>query len=88
MLKATEEFIKRRRGESFVYYFSHLLPPDNTLPFHSSDLWYVFSTLERSWRSFKDEDYLLSSFLTSSLSSFFSKAEPNWREYPYIKELS
>ena len=88
MLKTTEEFIKRRRGESFVYYFSHLLPPDNTLPFHSSDLWYVFSTLDRSWRSFKDEDYLLSSFLTSSLSSFFSKAEPNWREYPYIKELS
>lgn len=88
MLKATEEFIKRRRGESFVYYFSHLLPPNNTMPFHSSDLWYVFSTLDRSWRSFKDEDYHLSYNLTSSLKAFLSNGKPDWDKYPYIKELS
>ena len=88
MLKSTEEFIKRRKGESFLYHFSHLLPPNNTKPFHSSDLWYIFSSLSKSWRTFKDEDYRLSYSLTSSLISFFSNGKPDWNKYPYIKELS
>ena len=45
---------------SYGYYFNHRLPGDGSGAFHSSELWYMFGTLDRCWRSFTDKDRQLS----------------------------
>jgi para-nitrobenzyl esterase len=54
----------------YVYYFSHALPGSDDGAFHSSELWYVFGTLNRAWRPWKPEDWKLSEKLLAFLSTF------------------
>lgn len=62
---------------SYVYYFKHRIPGDNSGAFHSSELWYMFGTLNRSWRPFTDEDKQLSDKMLDYWCNFIKTGNPN-----------
>ncbi len=55
---------KNQWNPVYSYYFDRQLPGDawGATSFHSGELWYVFGTLYRGWRSFTGYDYELSSY--------------------------
>lgn len=66
---------------TYCYLFARALPGDS-LPslqgaFHSSELWYEFGTLQRSWRPFTSADYDLSRQMVSYLCNFVKNGDPN-----------
>lgn len=62
---------------SYVYYFSRRLPGDDFGAFHSSELWYMFATLERSWRPFTEKDRELSEAMLDYWCNFIKTGNPN-----------
>jgi para-nitrobenzyl esterase len=82
---------------SYVYYFTRELPGDEAGAFHSSELWYMFGTLNRCWRPFTKEDYELSEEMLDYWTNFMKKGNPNtegmedWAPYtaknPFVKIL-
>ena len=84
---------------AYVYYFRHPLPGDGAGAFHSSELWYMFGTLDRCWRPLTGEDYALSDKMVRYWTNFMKSGNPNgigereidgasWRKHtaadPYI----
>lgn len=65
---------------SYVYYFNHRLPGDNSGAFHSSELWYMFGTLDRCWRPFTDNDRHLSEKMLDYWCNFIKTGDPNGDE--------
>lgn len=47
------------RTPTYLYLFDRKLPGDDAGAFHSSELWFVFHTLERAWRPWEPCDYVL-----------------------------
>ena len=45
--------------------------------FHSSDLWYVFKSLEHCWRPWTEGDWDLSEKMLTAWSNFAKYADPN-----------
>ncbi len=72
---------------SYHYYFSRQLPGDDKGAWHSSDLWYVFGTLDRCWRPFTDWDYELSETIINYIADFAKTGNPGgvnaveWKPY-------
>ena len=62
---------------SYVYYFKHRLPGDDSGAFHSSELWYMFGTLDRCWRPFTDKDRQLSEKMLDCWCNFIKTGDPN-----------
>ena len=62
---------------SYVYYFNHRLPGDASGAFHSSELWYMFGTLDRCWRPFTDKDRHLSEKMLDYWCNFIKTGDPN-----------
>lgn len=85
------------RNPSYVYYFSRTLPGDGAGAFHSSELWYVFGTLHRSWRPMEEADKVLSGQMVAYWTNFMKYGDPNSAELdpwfacvkanPFVKEL-
>jgi para-nitrobenzyl esterase len=77
-------------GKAFAYQFARSLPGDSAGAFHSSELWYVFNTLKRSWRPFENGDYELSNRMVEAWTNFARTGDPNSRKHetwlPYTKE--
>ena len=81
---------------TFLYLFNRPLPTDGRKAlegsFHSSELWYVFHTLDRSWRPFTEGDYNLSDEMLDAWTNFCKFGNPNgdkagnWK--PSTKESS
>ena len=65
------------RKSNYIYYFTRILQGDDAGAFHSSELWYVFGTLARSWRPKSHEDYLLSCRITDYWCNFVKTGNPN-----------
>ena len=86
---------------TFVYFFDRPLPTDGRKSlegsFHSSELWYVFHTLGRSWRPFTPADYELSNQMVDYWTNFCKYGNPNgpaegdWakstKSAPFVKTL-
>lgn len=76
---------------SYAYYFSRELPGDESGAFHSSELWYMFGTLDRSWRPFTEADHALSEKMLDAWTSFCKTGTPGWapctEDNPYIETL-
>ena len=80
----------------YEYEFLRELPTDEAHPasaagaFHSAELWYMFGTLDRSWRPFTEADHALSERMLDAWTSFCRTGNPGWPAYkktaPY-KEL-
>ena len=49
-----------KNSKCFLYCFARDLPGDKNGSWHSSDLLYAFSTLDKNWRPFEDIDYTIS----------------------------
>jgi para-nitrobenzyl esterase len=69
-------------GKAYAYQFARPLPTDgrpNVLSgaFHSSDLWFVFKSLEHCWRPWTQGDWDLSEKMLTAWSNFAKYADPN-----------
>lgn len=79
--------------DCYIAYFSRNLPGDSSGAFHSSDLWYWFGSLDRSWRQFQDKDAVLSKEMQSFLVSFARTGCPRteklgqWKSYAQCPEM-
>ncbi len=68
---------------TYLYRFGRQLPGDDAGAFHSSELWYMFGTLNRSWRPMTEHDQKISEEMLDAWSRF-AKGEAPWQ--PYTKE--
>lgn len=83
-------------GKAYAYQFARPLPDDGSHPevtsrlkgaFHSSDLWYVFKSLEHCWRPWTQGDWDLSERMLSAWSNFAKYGDPegpdggDWKPY-------
>lgn len=70
----------------YTYLFARPLPGDEKPSmkgaFHSSELWYQFGTLARSWRPFQTADYELSERMVSYWTNFAKNGNPNSEGLP------
>ena len=69
-------------GKAWAYQFARPLPTDgrsNVLSgaFHSSDLWFVFKSLEHCWRPWTQGDWDLSERMLTAWSNFAKYSDPN-----------
>lgn len=79
----------------YLYKFDTPLPNDGRPclqgAFHSSELWYVFHTLGRSWRPFGEADEALSCRMVDAWTDFAKTGCPGWQrstiEAPYTEVL-
>jgi para-nitrobenzyl esterase len=67
---------------AWVYCFSRRLPGDDAGAYHSSELWYLFQTLNRNWRPFIGADYELSGLMADYWSNFVKTGNPNGQNHP------
>lgn len=76
---------------SYVYYFAQQPLGDDAGAFHSCELWYVFETLERSWRPKTSGDYALAKAMADAWVQFVKTGDPGWKpcttEEPYSQIL-
>ena len=76
----------------YEYEFLRELPTDEAHPssaagaFHSAELWYMFGTLDKSWRPFTNADHVLSARMLDAWTNFCKTGHPGWDAYPH-KEL-
>ena len=80
-----------------VYYFTRNLPGDDFGAWHSSELWYMFGTLDRCRRPWEKRDRELSARMLDYWTDFMKTGDPNgagkqvWkpctREDPEVFEL-
>ena len=70
------------RTPAYVYYFDRKLLGDYSGAFHSSELWYVFNTLSRSWRPKSQADYRLAEQINSYWVNFVKNGDPTGKICP------
>ena len=97
LFKGCTDFADLRNANSeepvYVYYFARALPGDDAGAFHSSELWYMFGTLNRCWRPMERHDYTLSNTMLDMWTDFMKKADPGrgWKPYTagnkFIRQL-
>ncbi|GHV15938.1 carboxylic ester hydrolase [Spirochaetia bacterium] len=75
----TRRFAKMQTGHApvYAYFFKRQLPGDKYGAWHSSDLWYTYGTLGRSWRPFTPEDESLSKIMMDYFADFIRTGNPN-----------
>jgi len=78
---------ENRKGKAFAYQFARPLPGDDAGAFHSSELWFIFHTLDRCWRPFTEGDEALSQYMVGCWTNFARYGDPNgkgdeiWRPF-------
>lgn len=65
------------RKPAYVYYFTRNLPGDDFGAWHSSELWYMFGTLNRCWRPWEERDWELSGRMLDYWTDFMKTGNPN-----------
>ena len=71
-----------RENNAYVYYFDIDQPGDHNGAFHSSDLRYMFGTLDTSWRPYRKRDKEVSNQMMDYLSYFCQSGNPNGKDLP------
>lgn len=74
--------LAHNRKPAYVYCFNRKLPGNDDGAFHSSELWYVFGTVDRCWRPMTGVDYDLSLVITKCWANFAKNADPNGEGVP------
>lgn len=75
-----------RKNGAYVYYFDINAPGDDNRAFHSSDLRYVFGTLDKSWRPYGERDREASEQMLDYLANFAKTGDPNGAGLPAWKK--
>jgi len=71
------------RSKTYLYHFTRKLPGgDGAGAYHSSELWYVFQTVQRCWRELTGVDYDLSRAMVKYWSNFAKTGDPNGDRLP------
>ncbi|SHK23979.1 para-nitrobenzyl esterase [Anaerocolumna jejuensis DSM 15929] len=65
------------RKPAYVYFFTRDLPGDDAGAFHSAELWYMFGTLDKSWRPKEAHDYKLSNDMIEAWTNFMKAGNPD-----------
>lgn len=89
---------ERHHNPSYLYYLTRQLPGDEWGAFHGAELWYMFDTMDRCWRPWTEEDYILRDEIMDYWTSFMRDGVPTssvskeaWRpcskDDPFVKEL-
>lgn len=68
---------KQSKQPTYVYHFTRQLPGDESGAFHSAELWYMFGTLDNSWRPFTEADHVLSEQMVDAWTNFAKYGNPN-----------
>ena len=75
---------RERGGKAWAYEFARPLPDDGSHPednlkgaFHSSDLWFVFKSLQHCWRPWTQGDWDLSDRMITAWTNFAKYGDPN-----------
>lgn len=71
-----------KNSRCFLYCFARDLPGDKNGAWHSSDLLYAFSTLDKNWRPFENIDYTISNQIAKSFIAFAKTGNPNCNAIP------
>ena len=75
-----------RKNGAYLYYFDLDAPGDDNRAFHSSDLRYMFGTLDRSWRPYGQRDREASGQMMDYLVNFARTGDPNGPGLPLWKK--
>ena len=75
-----------RRNGAYLYYFDLDAPGYDNRAFHSSDLRYMFGTLDRSWRPYGQRDQEASAQMMDYLVNFARTGDPNGPGLPLWKK--
>ena len=80
---------------AYQYLFARKLPGTLDGAFHSAELWYMFHTLNRSWRPMTEADYVLADEVMDCWTNFAKYGDPNslgkanWQPFrlanPYVR---
>ena len=62
---------------AYRYLFARKLPGTHDGAFHSAELWYMFHTLNRSWRPMTQADYRLADEVMDCWTNFAKYGNPN-----------
>ena len=76
----SKKYAKKHNG--YLYYFDIDAKGDNNQAFHSSDLRYVFGTLDKSWRPYEESDYKASRLMMDYITNFVKTGNPNFEGAP------
>ena len=79
---AWAEAEKRHGLPVWLYDFRRQLPGDEAGAFHSSELWYMFGTLDRCWRPMTEGDRMLSEQMLDYWTNFMKTGDPNGEGLP------
>ena len=99
MGKQIDEFCFLRdsldRRPAYQYLFARKLPGTHDGAFHSAELWYMFHTLDRSWRPMTEADYRLADEVMDCWTNFVKHGKPgseSWPPFtlanPYVKTFN
>ncbi len=88
---------EEKGAKAWAYEFARPLPDDGSHPedylkgaFHSSDLWFVFKSLQHCWRPWTQGDWDLSEKMLTAWTNFAKYGDPNGNQggtwAPYTKE--
>jgi para-nitrobenzyl esterase len=84
-------------AKAWAFEFARPLPDDGSHPevtarlkgaFHSSDLWFVFKSLEHCWRPWTQGDWDLSEKMLTAWTNFAKNSDPGLGWEPYTKDNS
>ena len=81
MIKSYAKKLTSSGIDCWLYKFEHNLPECDKGTFHSSDLWYVFNNLDKSWRKFAEYDQNLASEIMERVVAFAKNGDPNNEAY-------
>lgn len=74
-----------KQTNAYLYYFDVDAKGDNSKAFHSSDLHFMFHTLEKSWRPYTEQDYKISELMEKYVANFARTGNPNDYQNPLPK---
>lgn len=88
---------EEKGAKAWAYEFARPLPDDGSHPedylkgaFHSSDLWFVFKSLQHCWRPWTQGDWDLSEKMLTAWTNFAKYGDPNGNQggtwAPYTKD--
>ena len=88
---------EEKGAKAWAYEFARPLPDDGSHPevtarlkgaFHSSDLWFVFKSLEHCWRPWTQGDWDLSEKMLTAWTNFAKNSDPGLGWEPYTQANS